>query len=678
MNKLLRYSLSILLALLVANVYADNVELTTNSKTVAWTTGDEECVGTIGDFTLTLSKNGSTASFSGVTASASYFQIKKGNKLAIAHKDGLTITKVVLNCTGSAQKMTIDGKTVEPSEGTLTWEGSTAAFEAVNEGTPMKVASIDITYAGGSTSTVEAPAIEGASAFAGTTTVKISGAEGTVVYYTLDGNAPTTESTTNGTATVDVELSATTTVKAIAVSGGTASAVTTAEFKMYEVKTIADLVALKSSYSGVALKLDGAKLIYDPYAGTAYAGYQTFVRQDGSAVMFYATLYGQGIAENSLLSGTIFVDCVYDNGITAIMSTADTDLSALTITASEEEAEPTPATLAELLKLEHAADLVKVSNVTITSGASAYYGTTYYLNDDEGNKVECATIKDADLKAKADDGNKYTVKAMFGNCDENGLPQLIVLSEIKDAEEENTKTIAELCAMTEDLSDVVLKLDGAKVIYDPFNSMEDYRGFYCYVNEGGKSIMFYAVTYGAKIAQNSLLSGTVHVTYSCASGIPTVGANDLTNLDNITVTPSDEEYTPTVATLEEVGNLEHKADIVKLSGVYVTTVNTSDYGEIAALTDGADITIEAPSGIDKSLAGNGKKYDVVALFGDCSSAGKPRLTVISATESDATGIKGISTEESDDNAPAFNIAGQKVDKSFKGIVVKNGKKYLMK
>lgn len=40
------------------------------------------------------------------------------------------------------------------------------------------------------------------------------------------------------------------------------------------------------------------------------------------------------------------------------------------------------------------------------------------------------------------------------------------------------------------------------------------------------------------------------------------------------------------------------------------------------------------------------------------------------------GVNSITTDEADANAPVFNLAGQRVNNSFKGIVVKNGKKFI--
>lgn len=44
----------------------------------------------------------------------------------------------------------------------------------------------------------------------------------------------------------------------------------------------------------------------------------------------------------------------------------------------------------------------------------------------------------------------------------------------------------------------------------------------------------------------------------------------------------------------------------------------------------------------------------------------------------STGINGISTDEADENEEIYNIAGQKVGNGYKGIVIKNGKKIVVK
>ena len=80
---------------------------------------------------------------------------------------------------------------------------------------------------GSQAQTVEAPVISGTTPFTESTEVTISGPADAVIRYTTDGSAPTAESSLYSEA---ITLSATTTVKAIAIKGGVSSSVTTKVF----------------------------------------------------------------------------------------------------------------------------------------------------------------------------------------------------------------------------------------------------------------------------------------------------------------------------------------------------------------------------------------------------------------------------------------------------------------
>ena len=80
---------------------------------------------------------------------------------------------------------------------------------------------------GNETPTVAAPTISGTTPFAETTQVTITEPEGARVYYTTDGSTPTSGSTLY---TEPFTLSATTTVKAIAIKDGVSSSVTSRTF----------------------------------------------------------------------------------------------------------------------------------------------------------------------------------------------------------------------------------------------------------------------------------------------------------------------------------------------------------------------------------------------------------------------------------------------------------------
>ena len=75
--------------------------------------------------------------------------------------------------------------------------------------------------------TVDAPSINGNTSFSDSTQVTMSGPEGAEIRYTTDGSVPTSESTLYSEA---FSLSATTTVKAIAIKDGVSSEVTSKTF----------------------------------------------------------------------------------------------------------------------------------------------------------------------------------------------------------------------------------------------------------------------------------------------------------------------------------------------------------------------------------------------------------------------------------------------------------------
>jgi hypothetical protein len=43
-----------------------------------------------------------------------------------------------------------------------------------------------------------------------------------------------------------------------------------------------------------------------------------------------------------------------------------------------------------------------------------------------------------------------------------------------------------------------------------------------------------------------------------------------------------------------------------------------------------------------------------------------------------TAIRTVKKDERNDDAPAYNLKGQRVSPSYKGLFIKNGKKYLVK
>lgn len=424
MNKLLRFVFMAVLAMSFSSLFATNVTINTNSSSTTWTTEtDKKYSGVIGNFKITCSKG--TATSLGNAASSDYIQIKKNNVLTIEETSGLAITKVVLHVTQGAT-IKVNGTSIsKATDNTFTWGGkNTTKFEALNEGTPIKLTSIDITYGAADPNVVAAPTFDAVTPFVGKGLVTIKGAEGSVVYYTTDGSVPTTSSLNNGTSSVDVEVTETTTIKAIAVKNGKESVMVSKEFVCYQIKTIAQLNELTSDLKNVALKLTNAKVVYD-----YYKGYYVYVREGEYAVRFDGIFFGNTAISNLsnyVVNGTVLVDFAKNFGDCTLTANKETKVSDLTLTESSEVAQPVVTTIPELLEKKHVEDLIALKSVTITS-RKENYSTVYDLTDESGNVVTAPSCMSDDLSAKADDGNKYDVKAIFESVNDEGKPQLTLL-----------------------------------------------------------------------------------------------------------------------------------------------------------------------------------------------------------------------------------------------------------
>lgn len=126
-----------------------------------------------------------------------------------------------------------------------------------------------------------APTIEGEVAFTSSTTVTIKSSESVaLIYYTLDGTEPTTESILYKDPFV---LDKTTTVKAIAVYKTVTSPVASMNFKLIDLsapQTIRDLAVMEKNLESVTVRFDNAQVVYgegknyilrEKFDGTDYA-----------------------------------------------------------------------------------------------------------------------------------------------------------------------------------------------------------------------------------------------------------------------------------------------------------------------------------------------------------------------------------------------------------------------
>lgn len=230
-----------------------------------------------------------------------------------------------------------------------------------------------------------------------------------------------------------------------------------------------------------------------------------------------------------------------------------------------------------------------------------------------------------------------------------------------------------LANYTEDTKNLNLTLTNAKVTY-----VNEYNGtINTYVREGDAAIELR--TLGFNMPVNSILTGKVKVDLKFNYGVPYLAANAGTDDESITVTESTEAAQPIEATVADILANKYLNDLVTIKNF---TFSKEEYqaGKFNYYANDGEQKIMIYDKFNKvggvAELTEGEKYNVVGLYGAIFK-GTPEIIPTQAVVPTSTGISNI-TVTTADNAPAYNLAGQKVNAAYKGIVIKNGKKMIKK
>ena len=286
-----------------------------------------------------------------------------------------------------------------------------------------------------------------------------------------------------------------------------------------------------------------------------------------------------------------------------------------------------------------------------------------------GNKSDVGTLTEGKWKG---DANKVVI-TIAGNTQLKSLTVTLAGTVITYKDVPSIKDL--LTNYTSATTNLNLKLTNAKVIY--VNVYEKTTN--TYVREGDAAIELR--TLGFDMPVNSTISGTVKVDLDYSYGVPYLKANDATNDESLTIQESTEEAQPIVATVADIAAKKYINDLVIIKDVKFTkesvTSGTStrtnyyinDGDQKVQLYDKFQVS-------DLATLTDGETYTVQGLFGQIYKDVPEILMTKKVAET--TGINNITTDATLENAPAFNLAGQKVGKAYKGVVIKAGKKFIQK
>ncbi len=517
--------------------------------------------------------------------------------------------------------------------------------------------------------------ITGTTPFVGSTLVTITG--GTDVYYTIDGSDPSDENNVNALPyTEPFIIIQSCTVKAYDDASKLSAE---KEFVKAEVSTVDNIAAFKALEAGTdaTLTLTDAQVLY-------VSGNDMYVRDATGAIDFYQT--GFNYTAGQKLNGSVTGQYKQYNGIPELVKTDATNSN--DIIASAGTAEPKVVTPAAAQADQYVCDLIKIEGATIedreeTSGDQTFTNTYATVNGESlwiYNKYNVTMPTDL---SKTYDVEGILV--LFKGSYELYITKIYESGTTPGPGPSITEVdnIAAFVALAENTT-AKLTLTNAEVVQSWTSNAGNTQTF---VRDASGAIQFYNC--GLGLESGDLVNGTVVLQFKVYNGEPeAVAVTGQTNADDLIISKGAAQCEPKEVGVDAAAN--NVNDLVTFKGVTVVKVESTSSAANDPkyyATDANGNQVQIYNGFHNTAFDNlesfvgSKTYDITGIIVAYQSKTMTEpiyeIYPIEMTES-TTGISEVSVSTLDPNAPVYNLSGQRVNSSFKGVIIQNGKKFIVK
>ncbi len=424
-----------------------------------------------------------------------------------------------------------------------------------------------------------------------------------------------------------------------------------------EYPEVANIAALKALESGTK-----AKLTFTNVQVNFTSGNDMYVQDATGAIDIYNC--GLSYTAGQKLNGTAVVEYKLYNGMPEITSVSNAELTATDGTATPSE----PAL--DAINNSLLCHLVKATGTVYIESNEETGKTNYFLEDEDNNSVlfyrKWSSLEGTDLSGLKD-GDVATVTGIVVLS--NNTPAIGVTEiEYEGGGSQETITAANIAAFKalEDGTVAELTLTDAVVTFVNGKDM--------YVTDATGSIDFYNCNLSYTAGQK--LNGKIKVKYTVYKSTPEAVEPAENNL-----TATDGEATPQEVAVSSV-DISKVCDYVKISGKVKVLEETSGDKTFTNyyIADESDNKVmiyrkwKSLDGTDVTTLNDGDEATITGIVVPFNDTVEIAVT---AMESTSSGIENINAEIAND-APIFNIAGQRVEKAVKGIYIQNGKKFIVK
>ena len=215
-----------------------------------------------------------------------------------------------------------------------------------------------------------------------------------------------------------------------------------------------------------------------------------------------------------------------------------------------------------------------------------------------------------------------------------------------------------------------LKLNNAQVLYTWTSNKGNTS---TYIHDATGALLLY--NSGLTLEENKMLNGEVTLKFKDFNGLPKGEKTDKTNADGLTITDGTPAK-PKVITPDKAS--ENLSELVQVEGVTIQSEKSGKYTNYYAHV--GDQKIQLYNGFHLDAYNDLSPFEgmqnqtvkgIVSMF-----KGQTQINIIKIEKT--TGIDTVNQIDSaiNDHAPMYNLAGQRVGKEYKGVVIQNGKKFI--
>ena len=242
------------------------------------------------------------------------------------------------------------------------------------------------------------------------------------------------------------------------------------------------------------------------------------------------------------------------------------------------------------------------------------------------------------------------------------------------AEETKAENIAAFKALASGTT-ATLTLKNAQVVYkNVYTTKSGATNTEYYVRDASGAIQFFNTDLELNV--NQIINGTVEVKYTLYNEMTEATKTANTSAEKLTITDG-EAAVPTKVTVADLTTNKYLCDLVTVENANIIS-ETSGTHTNQYLTNGTDKVMIYDKFKTKTNITDGEGFDVTGILVTAKLSGNIIKEFAPISAPVPTGINNITTEAADANAPAYNLAGQKVSESYKGVVIKAGKKFVQK